>query len=47
MKRQRSLLDYFTLVKKPRSVSDDNGSLQVQYQAQNDDTSVSLVPTGS
>ena len=47
MKTQRSLLDAFTLVKKPRFVSDDNGSLQgAAFNSGNDDASLSLVPTG-
>ena len=44
MKRQRSLLDTFTLVKKPTFVSDDN--YRVQHQAQNDVTSFPIGPTG-
>ena len=47
MKTQRSLLDSFTLVKKPRFVSDDNGSLQgAAFNSGNDDASLSLVLTG-
>ena len=47
MKTQRILLNSFTLVKKPRFVSDDNGSLQgTAFNSGNDGASLSLVPTG-
>ena len=47
MTTQRSLLDSFTLVKKPRFASDDNGSLQgAAFNSGNYDASLSLVPTG-
>ena len=45
MKRQRNLFDSFSIVKKPRFVSDDNGSLQGAASSSGNDD-ISLVPTG-